>query len=47
MNIEAPSALLNGNHAEIESWKRQNALKNTEKNRPDLWKNYLKKNKNE
>jgi len=47
MSIEAPSALLNGNHAEIESWKRQNALKNTEKNRPDLWKNYLKKNKNE
>ena len=34
-------------HEEIEAWKKQNALENTQKNRPDLMKNYLKKSKNE
>jgi tRNA (guanine-N1)-methyltransferase len=39
--------LTNGHHGEIEAWKKQNAIENTEKNRPDLMKNYLKKSKNE
>ena len=45
--IEVPSVLTSGHHGEIESWKRDNALENTKKNRPDLFKKYLKKNKNE
>jgi len=45
--IEVPSVLTSGHHVEIESWKRDNALENTKKNRPDLFKKYLKKNKNE
>ena len=45
--IEVPSVLTSGHHADIESWKRDNALENTKKNRPDLFKKYLKKNKNE
>ena len=45
--IEVPSILVSGKHADIDLWKHQNSLENTEKNRPDLFKNYLKKNKNE
>ena len=44
---EVPTVLTNGHHEEIEAWKKQNALENTQKNRPDLMKNYLKKSKNE
>ena len=44
---EVPAVLTNGHHGEIEAWKKQNALENTQKNRPDLMKNYLKKSKNE
>ena len=46
-SYEVPTILTNGHHGEIEAWKKQNALENTEKNRPDLMKNYLKKSKNE
>ena len=45
--IEVPSILVSGKHADIDLWKHQNSMENTEKNRPDLFKNYLKKNKNE
>ena len=31
-----PEVLLNGNHAEIEKWRREKALEKTKKNRPDL-----------
>ncbi len=34
--MEVPSVLLNGNHAEIAKWRRQQALLTTAKNRPDL-----------
>ena len=44
---DVPPILTNGHHGEIEAWKKQNALENTQKNRPDLMKNYLKKSKNE
>ena len=44
---DVPAVLTNGHHGEIEAWKKQNALENTQKNRPDLMKNYLKKSKNE
>ena len=46
-SIEVPSTLTSGHHADIETWKRENSLENTKKNRPDLFKKYLKKNKNE
>ena len=35
---KAPSVLLSGNHAEIEKWREEEALKVTKKNRPDLVK---------
>lgn len=34
--LRVPEVLLSGNHAEIEKWRREEALKSTEKNRPDL-----------
>ena len=33
-----PDVLLNGNHAEIARWRAEQALKKTERNRPDLLK---------
>ncbi len=33
-----PSVLLSGNHAEVEKWKKEKAIKKTQKNRPDLLK---------
>nr|WP_173651649.1 tRNA (guanosine(37)-N1)-methyltransferase TrmD [Ndongobacter massiliensis] len=35
-----PEILLNGNHAEIAAWRRQSALENTKKKRPDLYEKY-------
>ena len=35
-NMEVPEVLLSGNHAEIERWRQQQALKRTEERRPDL-----------
>ncbi len=46
-SLEVPSTLTSGHHADIEAWKKENSIKNTQKNRPDLFKKYLKKNKNE
>jgi len=34
--LKAPEVLLSGNHAEIERWRRRNALKKTMDQRPDL-----------
>jgi tRNA (guanine37-N1)-methyltransferase len=33
---KVPDVLLSGNHAEIESWRREQAIKRTRENRPDL-----------
>jgi tRNA (guanine37-N1)-methyltransferase len=33
---KVPDVLLSGNHAEIKSWRREQALKRTRENRPDL-----------
>src|SRR5262245_15175539 len=35
---KVPEVLLNGNHAEIERWRKAAALKKTQENRPDLLK---------
>ncbi len=34
--LEVPSVLLSGNHAEIERWRRREALRSTLEKRPDL-----------
>jgi tRNA (guanine37-N1)-methyltransferase len=34
--MQVPEVLLNGNHAEIEKWRKQKALEKTQKNREDL-----------
>ena len=36
--LRVPDVLLKGNHAEIARWRREKALKKTERNRPDLLK---------
>ncbi len=36
--MRVPEVLLSGHHAEIERWRREQALKKTERNRPDLLK---------
>jgi len=35
-DLDVPEVLLSGNHAKIESWKKQQALERTRLNRPDL-----------
>ena len=40
-----PEVLLNGNHAEIEKWRREKALEKTVKNRPDLLADLLETEK--
>lgn len=37
-DLDVPEVLLSGNHAKIESWKKQQALERTKLNRPDLLK---------
>lgn len=37
--MKVPDILLSGNHAEIEKWRRAQALERTKKHRPDLLKN--------
>jgi len=36
--MSVPEVLLTGNHGEIARWRREAALRKTEKNRPDLLK---------
>ena len=38
---EVPSILLSGHHANIEKWRKEQAEKITQKNRPDLFQKYL------
>ena len=39
-DLEVPSVLLGGDHRAIRDWRQKEALKQTEKKRPDLWKKY-------
>ena len=34
---KVPEVLLSGNHAQIAAWRKEQALKRTRQNRPDLW----------
>ena len=36
--LKVPDILLTGNHVEIARWRREQALKKTQRNRPDLLK---------
>ncbi len=38
--LRVPDVLLTGNHAEIARWRHEEALKKTERNRPDLLKDF-------
>ena len=42
-----PEVLLNGNHAEIEKWRKNEQINRTKTNRPDLYAKYLERIKNE
>ena len=42
MGLKVPEVLLSGNHAEIEKWRKEQSLLVTKKNRPDLYKKYIK-----
>jgi tRNA (guanine37-N1)-methyltransferase len=43
--MKVPQVLLLGNHKEIDSWRKKQALNRTKERRPDLYKKYLKKHK--
>lgn len=45
--MKVPEVLLNGNHAEIEKWRKNEQIKRTKENRPDLYAKYLERIKNE
>ena len=38
--LRVPDVLLNGNHAEIAKWRKEQQVLKTQKIRPDLWKKY-------
>lgn len=42
--MQVPEVLLSGNHQKIAAWRKEQALKKTEKNRPDLFLKHLQKN---
>lgn len=39
---KAPDVLLTGHHANVEAWRKEQALRRTRERRPDLYKDYLK-----
>ena len=41
IGMKVPEVLLSGNHAKIESWRKQQSLERTQKKRPDLYALYL------
>lgn len=40
---EVPEILVTGHHANIEAWRMEQSMKRTRRKRPDLWRRYLKK----
>ncbi len=44
--VRVPEVLLSGNHDKIDTWRHRRREEITRKNRPDLYKKYLKENKN-
>lgn len=44
---EVPEILLSGNHQAIAAWRKENALENTKRKRPDLYARYMAENRDE
>ena len=44
---KVPDVLLSGDHAKIKGWRLSQSEAITQRKRPDLWEQYIKKNKNE
>ena len=44
--IEVPDVLLSGNHAKIKNWRLEQSRSITQRLRPDMWKKYIKRDKN-
>lgn len=42
--LAVPEVLLNGNHAQIAQWRKEQQIIKTKKMRPDLWQDYLQNN---
>lgn len=42
--LNVPEVLLNGNHAEIAKWRKEQQITKTKKIRPDLWEKYQNSN---
>lgn len=42
--LYVPDVLLNGNHSEINAWRKEQQKAKTQKIRPDLWEKYLENN---
>ncbi|MDY7010537.1 MAG: tRNA (guanosine(37)-N1)-methyltransferase TrmD [Planctomycetota bacterium] len=42
--MSVPEVLLNGDHAKIDAWRKEQAGRRTKQRRPDLWEKYKKKN---
>lgn len=42
--LKVPEVLLNGNHAQIATWRKEQQILKTKKVRPDLWETYTKNN---
>jgi tRNA (guanine37-N1)-methyltransferase len=42
-DMKVPDVLLSGNHAKIAAWRMEQRKARTQQRRPDLWKEYLKK----
>ncbi len=43
--LKVPEVLLSGHHKKIEDWRYEQSVQQTKKIRPDLWDEYLKKNR--
>ena len=46
-DISVPDVLLSGNHKDISNWRLKKSIEKTKKVRPDLFEEYIKKNKEE
>jgi len=45
--LEVPEVLLSGDHGRIEAWRTENAIENTRRRRPDLYRRWLERQKRE
>ena len=40
-----PEVLLSGHHKNIEAWRKEQSMKITQQNRPDIWEKYMAQHK--